>query len=243
MASPEGSSTLNLRIKKKYKATWANAASVTVARAKVTTRRISVIMEAAVLIDKFGSTSSYREDGDRSLDTGKQLKIRQRLSEHPEIKKMIRRFWDVLVDGQEARGASIDKVTYVSFFLSVSRALLERDVFDLEECTSAVLMDWKRDTESQEKPLDQRSIGRSQFHACFFETVDVWTLTTEADEYVSFLKNLFPRVITVDDGNNKRASLLAVVHDGSTEDEDDSMVPLSIGQQSLSVQAPLSIGQ
>ena len=63
-----------------------------------------------------------------------------------------------------------------------------------EEASAAVADDIER-----EFPTNERgdAIDAEGFFACLFETVDVWTVSAEAAEYVGFLRSLYLR-ITVD---------------------------------------------
>lgn len=196
-------STLNLRSTKKYKPAWQQAAKVALAKKRLTSRRLSQIIESERIIRLIGASTNYREEGDERMDTGEQLKARKRLSSEVHVKDLIRRFWDILVDGQKASSARIDKITYVNFYLAVSRALLNKNVFDKDECMGAVLQDWERETVGQSgTPLEERTINRSQFHDSLFETVDIWTPSIAVEDYVTFLESLFSRIFVMGSGES-----------------------------------------
>ena len=60
--------------------------------------------------------------------------------------------------------------------------------WDLEECSEVVAEDVAHDLG------DADFVTRAQFRESLFETVDVWTETTDVDEYVAFLRHLFARI-------------------------------------------------
>ncbi len=182
-----------------------------------------MIVEAVRLVGRLEAGEDYRKDGNEKFDTGKHAEIRRELREDAQVKTLIQKYWDVLVNDMDDPSGGIDKATYVSFFLAVSRALLQRAFWDRDECHTAVLADWERDTEGQSAPLEERLVSRAKFHNTFFETVDVWTLTTDKADYVNFLEQLFPRIFIV--GNprktKKKARKATVEEEYSSQDDND----------------------
>ena len=101
-----------------------------------------MIVEAVRLVGRLEAGEDYRKDGNEKFDTGKHAEIRRELREDAQVKTLIQKYWDVLVNDMDDPSGGIDKATYVSFFLAVSRALLQRAFWSCDE-TNATQPCWQ----------------------------------------------------------------------------------------------------
>jgi hypothetical protein len=151
-------------------------------------------------------SDDIRKQGDLLLYTDEALYQRQLNRDHPLVVKMIREWWGTFIlthfdtDGDE----KISKGEYISLHNSLNRVLCDEDESmlpsDASMCQMA-LEDWEADSHGA------GHIDRDAFVGALFELADLWTETTDVQEYISFLDFLFANMFEAETERMGRASV------------------------------------
>ena len=134
---------------------------------------------------------SYLEQGDVTMYTAENLKKRKNLQHDPRLLERVQRWWETCMrTATRATGnarTEMDELPKAEFFAlncRLHKALLL--TYDEAEALACAEDDWNTDVGP-----GQKTMTRAAFVSSLLELVDVWTHTTEADEYVEFLDSLF----------------------------------------------------
>ena len=141
-----------------------------------------------------------------SMYSAASLERRYALRHEPRVVEELRLWWLAAQTlGPDARGLSPSE--YQLILLLVYKAMI--DEFSLAEATQAVHEDWLNDARGS------ALLSASGFMDCLFELADVWTSTTDAEEYSEFLHRLLLNVTFVDEQGTRRFKLQESVAAGS----------------------------
>ena len=140
------------------------------------------------------SMKDLRGQGNLSLYSDAALLQRKGLREHPAIVACIHRWWYcLLIPTFDAnRNGKLDKDEYMIFHKCLNMALQSgvegldnRTPLSPAVQTQMALEDWEEDTQGT------GSVNIERFKSALFELVDMWTETTDPQEYLDFLEYLF----------------------------------------------------
>ena len=129
------------------------------------------------------------EQGDEALYEREALAARYANRSNPEVWRILNQWWWVTLTqsrGEASQPPSAPRAAYLQMMVLVCKALLEEDEeWDEGEALRLSEAAWQEDARG-----DPLTISRSLFNDAIFELADMWTLTTEADEYIEWLKRL-----------------------------------------------------
>ena len=137
----------------------------------------------------------YTRQGDLSLHTAESLAQRCALRSHPKVVAELQTWWEAAqrsmresAQQQDEMQASngLDKKGYTLMMRRVYRCLL--DDFEEQDADQAIAADWASDCRAGE------SLSRELFMDAHFELCDTWTRRIDADEYATWLRDLFKKV-------------------------------------------------
>ena len=127
------------------------------------------------------------------------LRQRSALREHPEIKACCHRWWNCLIIPviDSDHSGTISKEEYLVFHKCLNFALTHEEKGRMTSlppigsaaATKLALEDWENDAKGGEK------IDAETFELAIFELADIWTDTTDPQEYVDFLDWLFSEMV------------------------------------------------
>ena len=127
------------------------------------------------------------------------LRQRSALREHPEIKACCHRWWNCLIIPviDSDHSGTISKEEYLVFHKCLNFALTHEEKGRMTSlppigsaaATKLALEDWENDAKGGEK------IDAETFELTIFELADIWTDTTDPQEYVDFLDWLFSEMV------------------------------------------------
>ncbi|CAM9156359.1 unnamed protein product [Ectocarpus sp. 12 AP-2014] len=128
--------------------------------------------------------------GDIDMYSSANQKKRKRLKRAPAVQEKIKTLWSLATsDGEGCDvGASLSKETFLSIMVKIHVLIIFPPV-DLSWAMTNALKDWEKDNAG----LDTMNLDR--FIDSIFELVDIWTETTEEQEYLDML-DLLTRGIT-----------------------------------------------
>lgn len=127
------------------------------------------------------------QQGDEAMYTADNLKARARNRSHPDVLAILDVWWQAVTSG--GKKASVDRNRYVMVFTKIGLALTEEgEVADAEVCKQQAEQAWEEDRKGN------KSLNERLFLDSVFELADVWTVSTDPDEYVEWLTKLFRRL-------------------------------------------------
>ena len=139
------------------------------------------------------------QQGDEEHYEGARLMERFKNRNHPQVRKQLNKWWDWthqrFSDAVSENVAcrllmTINQRMYTSVMLLINRALLDPDeTWDQEEAEDLIEQAWLSDTHGRGKYMN-----RTEWNDSLFELTDMWTLTTESNEYAEFLERLLDHV-------------------------------------------------
>jgi hypothetical protein len=141
------------------------------------------------------STRQYRNEGDHGMYTSEMLQQRRLLRNHPGVEAWLKKFWHVFEKGTP----QIPKEQYLDFQLKLCRALFDDDDWSLDAAQRMVEQDWDR-----EFGPASTAITEEQFMDSLFETIDVWTESAAAEEYLRFFAQIFESLTVPDERTRRR---------------------------------------
>uniref|UniRef100_A0A7S3CXN1 EF-hand domain-containing protein n=1 Tax=Palpitomonas bilix TaxID=652834 RepID=A0A7S3CXN1_9EUKA len=125
----------------------------------------------------------YHEQGDESMYTEENLRIREKIRDDKVLTKQIHKFWSVFdmnVDGE------VDKKEYTAMVIRLSKVLIP----NLEEEQAVTIAEDEWETDSKGK----KALNYEMFHNAVFQLVDHWTTTADVREYRNFVRVLLRRI-------------------------------------------------
>ena len=140
-----------------------------------------------------------RGQGDLSLYSDDALLQRSRLRHHPEIKKCSDRWWHcLLIPTFDANmDGKLQRDEYIIFHKCINMALqagveglVDGTPISSQVATQMAIEDFESDSAGTD------SVDAERFRNSLFELVDMWTETTDPQEYVDFLEFLFSSMAT-----------------------------------------------
>eukprot|EP00736_Rhodelphis_marinus_P010365 Rmarinus@m.285 len=129
----------------------------------------------------------YWKCGDKSMYTKENLARRRALKSHPAVAEAIQRFANLYHFDQRGGKSFIKRDEYLRVHMLVAKALIPK--LSSKEALKVALEDWENDAKGEKTILPY-----DEFHDSIFELVDLWTTSTDIDEYISFLDALNFRV-------------------------------------------------
>lgn len=150
------------------------------------------------------------EQGDEELYEASRLYERFQNRSSPQVRQQLNAWWTWAQSTFAAdvsntpRGTSrpvhehllvfVSEAMYNAVMIRINRALLDPDEpWDQEEAEELVQEAWLSDTHGRGKTM-----SRTEWNDSLFELADMWTLTTEANEYAEFLMRLLEHVRNAD---------------------------------------------
>ena len=139
---------------------------------------------------------------------------RKRLRRHPRIVNELERWWAAILRCNERDGA----ITVPAIHFDVYSAMIKRlymelvDEYDEADACATSHEDWEAD--SQGHP----SLDRARFHDCIFEVADQYVRDLGADDYISFLSDLYTEIF---DSNDRLRGWWPNEHSDDGDDDDD----------------------
>eukprot|EP00466_Bigelowiella_natans_P013045 jgi/Bigna1/72505/fgenesh1_pg.20_\ len=133
------------------------------------------------------NSDSYHMQGDKRMYTQTAISKRNGLKEHPEVVAMIDKFFMTFPPEKTVLGLEfIPKKAYIEFYLKVAKCLYS----DFDEPSSR-----KQAEEELQKDLEGATeMDIKLYRSSLFEIVDIWTITHDLEDYVSFLETLYERI-------------------------------------------------
>ena len=156
----------------------------------------------------------YSLQGDPDLHTEEAFVQRKRLRRHPRIVNELERWWAAILRCNERDGA----ITVPAIHFDVYSAMIKRlymelvDEYDEADACATSHEDWEAD--SQGHP----SLDRARFHDCIFEVADQYVRDLGADDYISFLSDLYTKIF---DSNDRLRGWWPNEHSDDGDDDDD----------------------
>ena len=142
------------------------------------------------------SAVEFWRQGDASLSTAEALRQRFALRTEPRVVGALQHFWEAALRSIQSSGDvsahTLSFEGYSKLLLRVYRVLMEE--WDAEDADQCIQDDWKNDAKGRDE------LGREGFMDALFELADTWCKTINAEEYISFLNDLFERVTMQVDG-------------------------------------------
>ena len=141
-----------------------------------------------------------RRQGNLDMYSDTALRQRTSLREHPEIKACCHRWWSCLIIPiiDKDRSGTISREEYLIFHKCLNLALMHEEQdrvissrpMGSAAATRLALEDWEHDAAGGKR------IEAGRFEIAMFELADLWTDTTDPQEYVDFLDWLFAQMVT-----------------------------------------------
>lgn len=138
------------------------------------------------------------QQGDEEMYTLQHVQERFFNRFHPEVVQLLSSVWWPTAlrglpiegwDGDTLRTWSMPQRNHALMIVKLCRALLEPgEPWDAAEAERFACTAWEEDTKGT------HVLNRIRFCDSIFEVADIWTLSTEADEYVAFLRRLMDAV-------------------------------------------------
>ena len=151
-------------------------------------------------MDDLSEEVDFREQGNLDMYSNAALLQRSGLRDHPEIKACCHRWWNCLIIPiiDKDHSGSLCRAEYIVFHKCLNLALMHDRAghpnalapLSSAEATRLALEDWEHDARGAD------SINAEQFELAMFELADLWTETTDVQEYVDLLDWLFSQMVT-----------------------------------------------
>jgi hypothetical protein len=163
------------------------------------------VVTVVMSIEEAASLHMWQQ-GDEEMYTLQHVQERFFNRFHPEVVQLLSSVWWPTAlrglpiegwDGDTLRTWSMPQRNHALMIVKLCRALLEPgEPWDAAEAERFACTAWEEDTKGT------HVLNRIRFCDSIFEVADIWTLSTEADEYVAFLRRLMDAVD--DDGVDLR---------------------------------------
>ena len=165
-------------------------------RAAALKRRLKEQFRAAATKAKeMSGTERHSSSLRNSFYTDEQLVKRTALRTNESVLEILHVWWRTALETNDVirtnEGTCL-KDAYVAIQCRIYKAMMED--FDATDATTCAEEDWKRDTQGQE------SMGRDAFTDGLFELADLYTDTTDVQDYVNFLWLLLRTVAHSENG-------------------------------------------
>ena len=139
---------------------------------------------------QLASTEIWKQ-GDASLATEKQLRMRFKLRHEPAIHAVHAAFWDVMMRATgrpgDDLGETVRRSDYFALFERVYTVLL--DDWDSRDAEETISEDWDTDRNGNSLGLTYEAFGD-----CLFELADHWVLAVNVHTYAEFLWSLLKQL-------------------------------------------------
>lgn len=171
------------------------------------------------------------QQGDEELYEADRLFERFQNRNDPQVRQQLNAWWtwahETFADQDTVTCAErllmfVSQGMYSIVMLRVHKALLEpEEEWDQDEAEELIEQAWLSDTHGRGK-----SMSRTEWNDSLFELADMWTLTTEANEYAEFLKRLLDNV------RNEEVNSLVLTSFGVTiDDKTERMARHALGRE------------
>jgi Ca2+-binding EF-hand superfamily protein len=137
---------------------------------------------------------NYSTQGDLSMYSNNNAIKRERLRNNPEIIAIIDHWWSqvILAKYDKNHDDVLNKSEYMNLHKALGRALSDPSTkSDPTEETKMAEEDWLLDTISLNMADGARYLNENMFIRSIFELADLWTDTTNVQEYIQFLEYIF----------------------------------------------------
>jgi hypothetical protein len=125
------------------------------------------------------------EQGNTAMYSAEAVEARYKNRTNKEVHRELNMWWDSALAHFGSPDATVMcRDMYLKMYVLASSAVLERESEDLDEAELVRIIEEAWESESG----GQGFLTRSRFYDSLFELVDMWTETTEAAEYVEFLR-------------------------------------------------------
>ena len=125
------------------------------------------------------------EQGNTAMYSAEAVEARYKNRTNKEVHRELNMWWDsALAHFGSPEATVMCRDMYLKMYVLASSAVLERESEDLDEAELVRIIEEAWESESG----GQGFLTRSRFYDSLFELVDMWTETTEAAEYVEFLR-------------------------------------------------------
>ncbi|EGB10654.1 hypothetical protein AURANDRAFT_62059 [Aureococcus anophagefferens] len=162
------------------------------ARAMRRRKRIRAKAEAAMAeFERLPEIERYdpQKQGDLDMYSEENLAIRERLRDDRRVCRMLERWWSgSSAHDDRDKNEALDHDEYERFYARLVHLVDPDDEMTELEIAEAMEDDFKSDSEGHAQ------VTKDEFVASVFELADNWTNSTDADEYVEFLKLGYDRV-------------------------------------------------
>ena len=126
--------------------------------------------------------------GDPEMLTMENMRKRQAIKEHPEMREMVQRWWDerqIVGEGERA-GNSMDKEAYMILSVALHKKFVP-NVSEMDAVTAAS-RDWVEDC-----PEGQDEMYFEDFYSSMFELCDTWIDGTELNGFKHLMREFIAR--------------------------------------------------
>ena len=163
------------------------------AKARLEKRRGSLIQHP------LGSVERFIREGDSKFYTKENLERRKSLQNHPKIRGKYVLWWRTVLElFDDNNDGYLQKEEYMNFYGALHKVLLGDDSIGDESWKENAEEDWKRDIMSKEEDEDRGGcMDQEHFIKGLHELVDLWTVTTNVDEYLDFIDYTLTRVCEI----------------------------------------------
>ena len=162
------------------------------ARAQRRRKRIRAKAEAAMAeFERLPEIERYdpQKQGDLDMYSEENLAIRERLRDDRRVCRMLERWWaGSSAHDDRDKNEALDHDEYERFYARLVHLVDPDDEMTELEIAEAMEDDFRSDSEGHAQ------VTKDEFVASVFELADNWTNSTDADEYVEFLKLGYDRV-------------------------------------------------
>jgi hypothetical protein len=135
-----------------------------------------------------GQVVPYWMQGNQEMYTDAAIATRDHLFMHDDIQRILFKLWNVALKNSNRE---IGKYEYMKMQIRVFKVLFQ-DTWEipqsLQEAWLTCEEDWRNDSNGKS------SLNYAGFSKSWFELADIWTETTDAEEYVGFLETMLGEV-------------------------------------------------
>ena len=134
-------------------------------------------------------------DDEEDMYSDDNIHLRQGLRHDPIIRPVLKEWWRTMqryLMDNDLDQSTVFENSYMNVFMKLYKVMISD--YDEKEATESVRDDWENDCGGAGQ------LKSGDFMDAMFELSDVWTMSTDPNEYAEFLSNLLEQVSSVQDG-------------------------------------------